>query len=190
MSLKTIRGLAVVVCFSCAMPWANAGTTADGPSRDFRQTIQARKMLHDDPLLASVNLGVNVVEGVAFLWGPVPTAEFAARAEQRLRAMIELVDVRNRLYVTDEEPLTPLMQPTSPQTPLPQFLPDRSTPFESPAPRTPGNPRPLVKPGVELVRELEPIEPLTVNASPAANTETPTRRLPLFGTIVLPKTHQ
>lgn len=145
-------------------------------------------MLHDDPLLASVNLGVNVVEGVAFLWGPVPTAEFASRAEQRLRAMIELVDVRNRLHVTDEEPLAPLMQP-NPQPVIPQFLPERSTPFESPAPRTPGNPRPLVKPGVELVRELEPIEPLTVNASPAAGIETPTRRLPLFGTVLLPKAH-
>src|SRR5438552_3749010 len=67
-----------------------------GSMRDFWQTMQARKLLLDDPRLAPLNLGVKVVDGVATLWGPVPNAEHSFRAESCLRTMIELIDVRNQ----------------------------------------------------------------------------------------------
>src|SRR5262245_4154178 len=169
----------MLACFIGGVCPVHSGTFDSASGRDFRQTIQARKLLHDDPRLASLNLGVNVLEGVAILWGPAPSAQLAHQAEERLRGMIELVDVRNQLHVSDESS-SPAQQPA-----IPQFLPEPSVP-QRPTPRTPGNTRPLIQLGVELVRELEPIEPVTVNASPAARLE---RHLPLLGTIALPNSN-
>jgi hypothetical protein len=75
---------------------------------------------------------VQVRNGVAILWGPVPTVDLAFRAEARLRALIELIDVHNNLEV-NPNPLGP--------TPIfrgpPQFLPDRLPPPLPEAPRPP-----------------------------------------------------
>lgn len=48
-------------------------------SRDLLQTVQARKLLMEDPNLADLNIGVIVKDRVAFLWGPVSSAEIAFR---------------------------------------------------------------------------------------------------------------
>jgi hypothetical protein len=110
-----------------------------GPNRPMRNsspdvghTIQARKLLADDPALAGWNLGVFVTDRVAVLWGPAPSAEVAFRAEERLRTMIELIAVHNKLYVSESiEPVREAPGIDNPQRVLPTLL----------APRLPMDPR-------------------------------------------------
>src|SRR5205823_13848821 len=126
----------------------NAQVQATPPDRsfiDFLQTVQACQRLQEDVLLAPLNVGVKVRNRVAILWGPVPTAELALRAEQRLRTMIELIDVRNDLIVLPED-LRDVPVPPVQQRPLlvpekgPPPLPDTSRPLLHlpEAPRRPG----------------------------------------------------
>lgn len=90
--------------------------------RNLWQTVQARKALADDPLLAHLNLGVHVKDGIAILWGPAPTVELAFRAEACLKALIELIDVRNQLDISPESLSPP---PWNPPPRLPDRLPLR-----------------------------------------------------------------
>lgn len=90
-------------------------------ARDTRQTLQARRVLTEDPELASVNIGVFVQNRVATLWGPVPSAEIAFRAELCLKTMIELVEIRNQLFVS--ESLEPNRRPLKIDVP-PSYLPE------------------------------------------------------------------
>ena len=97
---------------------------------DVLQTMQACKRLQEDELLAPLNVGVKVRGRIAVLWGPIPTTELALRAEQRLRQMIDLIDVRNQLIVMPED----LRDVPVPHTSPPLFLPEKSPPplLESP----------------------------------------------------------
>lgn len=158
----------------------SAGKLLGDQSRDFLLTVQARRLLLDDPQLGPLNLGLNVVDGVAILWGPVPNAALSFRAEQRLRAMIELAEVRNQLHVTDEE--TRLFSPPS----SPHFLPDRLPPIVPQEPSLPGRIKPLIRSDAQLIGKILPIEPVTVHASPAPVVEAPTVRVLLLGTIRVP----
>jgi BON domain len=76
-------------------------------SRNVLQMIQARKLLQADPELGPMNIGVIVENRVATLWGPVPAPEFALRAVQCLRPMIDLAEIRNELFVSDDPDLRP-----------------------------------------------------------------------------------
>src|SRR5262245_22029303 len=100
--------------------------------RDLLHTVQARRTLAEDPALAPLNLGIEVRGGVAILWGPVPSVDLAFRAEARLRALIEVIDVHNNLEITPD-PLGPAPIFRGP----PQFLPDRLPPPLPEAPRPP-----------------------------------------------------
>jgi hypothetical protein len=91
---------------------------------DFLQTVQACKRLQEDELLAPLNVGVKVRRRVAILWGPIPNAELALRAEQQLRTMIELTDVRNDLIVMPED----LRDVPVPAVQPPLFLPEKNPP--------------------------------------------------------------
>ena len=122
-----VRFLLVGVVIVLGASWAFGGEVlGDFKSRDLWQTVQARKALADDPQLAPLNLGVYVRGGVAFLWGPAPTTEAAFRAETRLRALFELIDVRNDLEIMPEYftpalvPLRPRMLPNRPPPALPE----------------------------------------------------------------------
>lgn len=117
--------MAVVPSFADAGPARIGGD----PARDVRQTIQARKRLADDPDLSAWNIGVTVRDRVAVLWGPVPSAEIAFRAELCLRTIIELAEVRNELFLSDQVkprrvPLNidnpPLFLPAQPLLPSPK----------------------------------------------------------------------
>jgi hypothetical protein len=55
--------------------------------------------LQQDPVLAPLDLGVTVREGVATLWGPVPSRELGERAAALLRRLPELSAVHNELFV-------------------------------------------------------------------------------------------
>jgi hypothetical protein len=114
--------LPVITCVGAtlAQPLRMIGDSA----RDLRQTIQARQMLAADPELAAFNVGVLVHNRVATLCGPVPSAEVSFRAELCLKTMVELVEVRNELFVS--EILEPVRKPLKIDLPpqrLPELLP-------------------------------------------------------------------
>ena len=52
---------------------SQSGAERELLTRDLRLTMSARKALQEDKELASCSIGVNVREGVAELWGRVPT---------------------------------------------------------------------------------------------------------------------
>ncbi|MBI2804993.1 MAG: hypothetical protein HYX68_08430 [Planctomycetes bacterium] len=101
-------------------------------ARDVRHTLAAQKLLADDPELAVWNIGVTVTNRVGVLWGPVPSADLAYRAEMRLRILVELVEIRNDLFVS------PLVEPM--RVPLKIDNPPAAFP-EEPRPRLPARPR-------------------------------------------------
>lgn len=128
-----VRSLSVLFLFA---GFAGVGSTAerlgDHNFRDLWHTVQARRMLAEDATLAPLNLGVHVKDGIAYLWGPVPSVDLAFRAEARLRMMIELIDVRNNLEIAPN-PFGPLhWEPDAPR-----ILPDRLPPPLPGLPRLP-----------------------------------------------------
>ena len=143
-----------------AMPLAvSAGPARIGGdlSRDLRQTIQARRLLADDPDLAPWNIGVIVQDRVATLWGPVPSAEVAFRAEICLKSMIELTEIRNELFMSE------LIKPM--RVPLKINNPPMLIPQKTPAvPRIPRLLEPVPESHLPSIRRLPatirfPIEP-------------------------------
>jgi hypothetical protein len=69
--------------------------TARSPRRDLELTIRARRALQSDPALAHVGVGVR--DGVATLWGTLPSAADVRRAVQALEAVPGLPAVRSEL---------------------------------------------------------------------------------------------
>lgn len=131
--------LASVILVSSVVVPARAGQSRiiGDPSRDVRQTMQARKLLAEDPDLAAWNIGVMVTDRVAVLWGPVPSAEIAFRAELCLKTMFELVEVRNELSVSESlEPVNRPLKIDSPPRYMPELLPPKlpEEPRSKPAP--------------------------------------------------------
>ncbi|HWY85766.1 MAG TPA: BON domain-containing protein [Gemmataceae bacterium] len=152
--------------------------------RDLLQTVQARKLLLDDPQLGPLNLGVRVADRSAVLWGPVPSQELSHRAERRLQTMFELIEIRNRLSVdADDED-----GQFTPETP--RLLPGQPPPEHS-APR-----RRLLEPatGVALAGIVTPDETLTAHSSPLTQGTSPqawgglaTLHMPFLGSIAVPR---
>lgn len=118
-------GVGVVMFSAVSAVRAEPRRIIGDPSRDVRQTMQARKLLADDPELAHLNIGVIVTDRGALLWGPVPSGEAAFRAELCLRTMVELVEVRSELFVL--ESLDLVRPPLKIDNP-PQFLPELQPP--------------------------------------------------------------
>jgi hypothetical protein len=97
-------------------------------SADLRHTILARQALRQDARLAPFNVGVRVQNRVAVLWGSVPSAELAQRAENVLRKLPDLVHVRSELHIEgDHVVLSPGVRPG--------FLPEQASGPVSPSPR-------------------------------------------------------
>ena len=108
---------------------------------DIVHTVQARKLIYDDPELSKLNLGIIVEDRVAILWGPVPSLDLGLRAESRLRDMIELRDVRNELFVNEVTPeFLPIRVPARPSPGMPVDFEPR--PKRPPVPVQLGDPRP------------------------------------------------
>src|SRR5437867_1650726 len=153
--------------------------------RDLWQTVQARKLLLEDPQLGPLNLGVKVTNRVAVLWGPIPSAQLAFRAEQRLRIMFELVEIRNCFTIEPDDQVAPAW----PRPPgAPQILPEAVPP----QPKVPRPPVILPDQRVELAGIEVPLEGVTVHSSPlGASTSSleasPMLRLPFLGSIFLPR---
>jgi osmotically-inducible protein OsmY len=135
---------------------AQAGQSRfDGDAaRDVRQTMEARKLLADEPELEAFNIGVSVHNRVATLWGPVPSIEVAFRAELVLRTMFELTAVHNELFVSElVEPMKkkPLRIDNPPRR-LPDVVPPKLPALPRLLPGAPGvlmgteNKRPVSQP--------------------------------------------
>ncbi|MSQ94078.1 MAG: BON domain-containing protein [Gemmataceae bacterium] len=131
-------------------------------SADVRHTIKARKLLADDPALATWNLGVVVTDRVAVLWGPAPSAEIAFRAEERLRKMVDLVAVQNNLFVSESlEAAKGKTEPTARPDPLLPALPlDPALGFGTPGAKgEPARSATQDRPGPQI--QVLPPEPLS-----------------------------
>ena len=131
--MATLRSFLAVTALA-ALPTTGGAGPRDDRIADLFQTVQACKQLQADEVLAPLNIGVKVRGRIAILWGPVPTAELALRAEQRLRQIIELIDVRNELIIMPDD----LRDVPVPAGPTPLFLPEKAPP------PLPERPRPFV----------------------------------------------
>jgi hypothetical protein len=122
---RVILGLLFAVLSTQTSPAQGQLRLIGDPQRDVQQTIQARRLLAADADLQEHNLGVIVRDRVATLWGPAPSAEVAFRAELCLRTMIELVEIRNELFVSDL--IEPIRRRLKTDNAI-QILPDWTTP--------------------------------------------------------------
>src|SRR5262249_51834378 len=95
---KTLARLAAIgLCVSALATFA----PADAPPaanlkdayRDLQLTVHVRRALREEEALAAVNVGVRVRDGVAILWGPVPSAEVIAKALARIEKVQGILGV-------------------------------------------------------------------------------------------------
>lgn len=120
MDKRSIRAGAVVAILLFGATGAIAQHSTE---RDVRLTVRARQVLRQDSDLAAHNVGVVVRNGVATLWGPIPSGLLGFKAERLLRNLIELADVQNDLEVSGDAEPGPDSAP-----PLPAFLPNKLPP--------------------------------------------------------------
>ncbi len=77
--------------------------TSPPTEKDCQSALFAREALLNDDCLAPLNIGVTVRSGVATLWGTVPSPALAHRAEERIRLVPGLAQVKNDLRISNEE---------------------------------------------------------------------------------------
>ncbi len=82
---------------------------------DCQLALFARDRLLGDEVLAPLNLGVTVRAGVATLWGTIPSPALAHRAQERIRTVPGLAQVKNDLRISnlDEDTAEFLKGPAS-----------------------------------------------------------------------------
>ena len=66
--------------------------------RDLVASVRAKRVLKDDRSLAGLNLGVTVEDGVANVWGPVPSDVVGRRAVVLLESVRGIRSVRSNFY--------------------------------------------------------------------------------------------
>jgi hypothetical protein len=82
--------------------------SALGLIRDMRLTVLARRAFQADRELARLNLGVKVRDGVATVWGSVPSTEAARLVVARLESIDGIDQVRSEVVVrVHDRPLVP-----------------------------------------------------------------------------------
>lgn len=69
--------------------------------RDLTATVRARRTLQDDPALAKLNLGVEVSNGVATVWGPVPSLGVGHVAAAKLEGLKGIDKVKSSFYIEE-----------------------------------------------------------------------------------------
>lgn len=146
--------------------------------RDVQLGVYARRALMSDARLGPLNLGVSVRQGVATLWGPVPSIALEKEAIERLRPIQGLIAIHSELYVTPgEEPAIeklpePLQDPRAPgalaarlsvREPLPPLsvteslsLPPPSVSLSRPAIELPPDASPPLLLHIEQLRQSDP----------------------------------
>jgi hypothetical protein len=86
-------------CGAREVPWA----AAESELEDLRLAVKARTLLHRDPALGPMNLGVDVRRGVATLWGPVPSEAHLRHAVEILRGSPGIREVRADVYLASRD---------------------------------------------------------------------------------------
>jgi hypothetical protein len=93
--------------FLAAATMSRADAPPENPSheayRDLQLMVHARKALSEQEGLVSINLGVRVRDGIATLWGPVPSADVISKAMKRLESVQGILGVRSELFVAIPE---------------------------------------------------------------------------------------
>jgi len=75
--------------------------TALGKIRDLAATVKARRMIEQDPTLAALNLGVDIENGLARIWGPIPSEKVGEKAVLKLKMIPDISEVRPTFYLED-----------------------------------------------------------------------------------------
>jgi hypothetical protein len=137
-SLAVVAGLGGLSAAGRSAEPAPPASAAPGLS-DVVLARAALSALDGEAELRGVNLVVSVVNGVAVIGGPVPSAAIAKRAERVVRAVEGMKEVRNACFVsTGPDPLLKAVADKSgsslPPRPIPGELPGVLT---SPAPVSP-----------------------------------------------------
>ena len=78
-----------------------SGGSLQPTEEDCQLALFARDRLLGDEVLAPLNLGVTVRAGVAALWGTVPSPALAHRAQERIRTVPGLAQVKNDLRISN-----------------------------------------------------------------------------------------
>jgi hypothetical protein len=117
-SLWTAAGLALALS---ALPATAVNEPPRPPQsalnkiRDLTATVRARRALQDDPALARLNLGVEVDNGVATVWGPVPSIAVGRVAAAKLEGLKGVTRVKSNFYVEERrDPLLDLVRTGGP----------------------------------------------------------------------------
>jgi hypothetical protein len=169
---RTLAGLARGVVCAAALVATAAAPPADGPPaatsrdafRDLQLTVRVRRTLHEDDALSALNLGVGVRDGVATLWGPVPSADLIPKAVKLVAAVPGVLGVRHELEVVVPEkkidlflfdPEEPLLRQSASPDPVSGSIGPLTGRDEKPGvAHTAAGPRSPSPPAVELGRPL------------------------------------
>jgi osmotically-inducible protein OsmY len=92
-----------------------SGVNLQPTEEDCQLALFARDRLLGDEVLGPLNLGVTVRAGVATLWGTIPSPALAHRAQERIRTVPGLAQVKNDLRISnlDEDTAEFLKGPAS-----------------------------------------------------------------------------
>jgi hypothetical protein len=176
---------ALVLLTACAL--AAAPVPAENNTlANLQHTYVARQALQQDPLLASLQIGVRVEQRVAILWGPVPSAELARHAVAKLKELPELVGVRSELHVElPEDPASVTRRILRPELPV--------RPVETAEPRSEDSPMNILTAMTPLPRPATAGEDKKpVEKEPRSSFDErdgivlPTIRVPMQGTVEAP----
>ncbi len=98
-----------VLCFPALLAAAKPqATSSDSTEYDNQLDLRARKVFLEDTELARHNLGVTVRDSTVTVWGVVPSESLARRAEEKLRQIPGVVEVRSDLRI--EPPDDPIVE--------------------------------------------------------------------------------
>lgn len=93
--------------------WAPAHQTpADRMRYDLELSLQARRLIIDDPMLISLDIDVHVENRIAILRGSVASPELSKKAEASLHKLVGLARVKNDLRI-EQTPTVAAVEPTT-----------------------------------------------------------------------------
>jgi hypothetical protein len=79
--------------------------------------LHAQRLLREDRTLGPLGLGVSVRDGVATVWGEVPSRDLRERAVRTLRQIQGMIDVRNELQIARKREESLSLIPLHPDPP-------------------------------------------------------------------------
>lgn len=148
---------------------SSAATADEHGTRDCLLTVRARQALAREAALAPLNLGVTVREGVATLYGSVPSPALARLARETVAAVQGVLEVRGELEIRPpDDPLSEFLNllPKA-VVPLPDLLAHERYPAPGWLTSHWGDSAASSRPAVSLMAPVTPRAP----AAPAAVVE-------------------